>query len=531
MEDARIVKSLVRFIVPFSMDMGKAEAFASICKRIEDVHVNETQTLWASYNISDSECDLYDTVQRSMNDIEDSNREIGRAYRIHPNCKQKLLPKLQFNLRDSKVAADKAIDIAINNMGLYVFHTGIGFIWYELKTATSSMNELLQVNNKLKELAYKGQKDQLIQITANNEDSGYTMADVIDGIPENEAEADYIKIPGKSPKYLHKGKLPADILQHESLTLYQRQDAIWYKYEERVEFSFYTFIQEYLSILPIDTYFATRIKEVDGKKTAIPDKALLYSVALLEESKGEEVLPYLYWLGKGYVDSYLFPDKYFNEPEDYTFAPFENSRWYANMEGCAQVITKTGKERTDSFFDTIYWSRIESYFLIYIIVLHQYYCLLRLDYGISQLPNDIKGYDDGAARRKLNAYREKLNFFFMNSVFLKVSHLSHHNEYFDYLKQVFGLENITSTMLEKITIMDDMVERWRENKKGKNILAFTIIGSIFAFIQTLNNALGIYDFISVEQWVSREEFGLYSILASVLVGIVIWIVARKFLKD
>jgi hypothetical protein len=350
---------------------------------------------------------------------------------------------------------------------------------------------------------------------------------MIDNIPDPEVASSYIKIGGKGG-YIKKELLPAELQGESTLSVYQREDKIWVKYKKEEEFSFSSFIMEHLAPFDIDNFFASREKTLGGKKVRIPDKALLYSFVIQKDAEGKDMLPFLYWLGKGYTDSYLLPDSYFESPELVTLEPFQNSIWHACMEGCAQMICCRDGEKRAAFFETTYIKRLETYFYIYILVLHQYYGLLKLDEGISKLPNDISGYNQKGARKQLKEYRQKLNFFLMNSVFLRVSHVTHHNMYYDYLRQAYGLEQLTSLMLEKVTLMNDMVEQWHQKQKNKNVLGFTITGGIFAFIQTFNNILGIYDYFAINRWISRGSYSLLSLLVSVLAGFIIWLIIKDW---
>lgn len=173
-----------------------------------------------------------------------------------------------------------------------------------------------------------------------------------------------------------------------------------------------------------------------------------------------------------------------------------------------------------SLYDSTYYS-----------ILYQYYGLLRYNEGISALPNDIKGYNKSKVRKKLYSYREKLNFYLMNSVFIKVSHITHHNSFFEYLKDSFGIKVMTDLMLEKVTVMNDLVNQWQQKRKSKKLIIISIIGGIFAFIQTYNNVLGIYDYSNINDIMNRHVFSLIAPLLATLVGLIIWLIFRNWTTE
>jgi hypothetical protein len=519
-----IEKNLVRFIIPFSFELNQKLSFASQCQKI--LQFNEKEKIWIENCIAEKECDLYDAIQKTMQFSSGDNQGIGQNYRINPNCKKKYFPKLEARIKD-----EATCEIVLTDMGLSVFQIGIGFFWYEINIRTSDINEILLINNALKEMSHSDSRVKMVQTNQRNEKLDYCYDKIIEVIPPGDDSSLYLKIKGKEGGYLRRSFLPEEIQKEVSICIYQKENDLWYQYSHEIEFSFLFFILQQLSVFSNIQYFASREKLYQGNKVRIPDKAILFSFLIEQEIERKDILPYLYWLGKGYTKSYIIPNNPLENPGFSIYEPFMNSIWHACIEGCAQIVCKTENSSNALFFETTYIKRLEDYFYIYVLVLYQYYGLLKMDREISLLPNEMEGYQKKEMRIKLYGYKQKLNFFLMNSSFLRISHISHHNYYFEFLKKAYGTDQITALILEKVTLMNDMVEQWQQRKKNRTMLIFTITGGIFILIQTLNNILGIYDFFQLEKWFGQFEFAFISLFIAALIGFVIWICVRDWKEE
>ena len=515
-------KNRVRFIIPFAFLKSKKTDFLAICKSISEISESWADRLWLEYCIGSKECDLYDAIQKSMQFTSAGNQGIGQCYKINPNCKQKHFPKLKAMMKDGSY-----VELSFEDMGLHIFQAGIGFFWFELMINTHDFEVLLTINNALKEMAYSNPDIKFLTTYYVNENLSIHYEAIRQEIPQKDEEQQYIKIEGKNGGYINRQMLSEEWNKKTDTSFYISENEVWCKYRKEEEFNMAMFVLDHLTPFEDMKYFASRSKTLNDKTICIPDKAILFSVVIENSIEGKELLPNLYWLAKGYVDSYFVPDNFINHASSAVFEPFQDSIWYASMEGCAQIIYKSQNNNRSTFFETTYQKRLEDYFYIYILVLHQYYGLLKLDEDITSLPNSMKGYNKLRARKQLYGYKQDLNFFLMNSVFLKVSHITNHNLYFEYLKHSYNLEQMMSLIMEKVTLMNDMVEHWQQKQKNKKLLGLTITGGIFILIQTFNNILGIYDYFGLSAWISKGVYSIITMLSSILLGFILWM----FVKD
>lgn len=521
-----IDQNIIRYIIPFSFQIDKKTSFRSIHHKIKEVPGNSKEPLWVEYCINNQECDLYETTQKSMQCSIYENQGIGQYYRINPACRQKHLSNLKVVKQDGL-----SVNISFGDLGLHIFRAGVGFFWYELKVDTSNMKDLLLINNYLKEIAHSNSRIRVFASEDINKKLSTTQLTIVDKPPAGEDSDSYIKITGKNTGYIKRSVIEAEIENNKEAILYFHDSDLWCKYTEESAFDFSLFIQEHLSPINHIKYFAGKERTRDEHISNIPDKAILFSVVIGDSTEKSDTLHDLYWLGKGYIDSYFVPDNFVEDYRSATFEPFQDVIWYASLEGCAQIINKSDNRERNIFFTTTYIKRLENYFYVYILMLHQYYGLLKFDDNISMLPNDILGYNNSKHRRKLYSCKQELSFFMMNSVFLRVSHITHQNLFFDYLKKSYEIENITELMMSKVNLMNDLVEQWQEKQKGSNLLVFSIIGGIFVLIQTYNNILGIYDCYGLEKWIGIGLYSAVTLGISVLLGLLIWILIKKLSKD
>lgn len=521
-----IDKNIMRHVIPFSFQTNKKTTFQMICDNIMKVKGNNKEFLWEEYCIGNKECDLYDSIQKLMQCSSTEKQGIGQVYRINPNCKQKYLPILNTSWDDGD-----AVELLVTDMGLHIFQTGVGFLWYELNIKTSDINIIMSINSALKELVYSNKKILITKTEMVNKNYPNTNYKILSDIPLGESQQLFIKIDGKNAGYIRRTELINEIENEPTLIFYYRNNQLWFKYRREVEFSFALFITEQLSPFYQVDYFASREINIEGKPVLISDKAILFSIIIEQGLEGKDMLPYLYWIGKGYVDSYFVPSSFVNNSELFTYESFQNSVWYSSIEGCSQITCKSDNEVRSTFFDTTYISRIEDYFYIYTLVLYQYYGLLKYNNEISKFPNDISGYNKIKTRRLLNEYKQKLSFYLMNSMFLDVSHISHHNMFFDYIKESYKITTIASFMIEKISLVNDIVERWRQRQRDKRVLSLSITGGVFVTIQTLNNIIGIYDYFRFDKYIKRGTFSLITLMGSILIGIIIWICIKDSQVD
>jgi hypothetical protein len=90
--------------------------------------------------------------------------------------------------------------------------------------------------------------------------------------------------------------------------------------------------------------------------------------------------------GRTYKSTYEMTSNY--REQDF-YEPFDDSIWYASLEGCGNY---TGTTREKEFYKSGYKGRLNTYYYIYLLCLGQYYSLLQLAQEVSTLPTYEKTY-------------------------------------------------------------------------------------------------------------------------------------------
>lgn len=521
----QVSKNFSRFIVPFSYTVNEKEYYEKLLQMTTETN----DTLWVPNDFSKSECDLYDFVKPPLES--NLNKAICHSYVVNSNYK-KALPRIMVRFGKGK-SYPHDMEVKVTNVGLYLFEGGIGFLWYQIGSETNTDLELIGLNNAIKEFSHHGSSVSCYRLCKKHLSTGIFAQDCHSAASDIPLPEDAISLGSKKKvnTYFVRSQLPKEWDHQQEYNYYYSNDEIWAHYIQEEEFHFVDWIMEFLEVLNVDDFFASREQTVESQKRKIPDKAVLFNCVLIqneqepEEEKRKELLKHLFYLAKGYTTRYLVPDYYVQEEKDYYFIPFQNITWYASEEGCAQLVNVDKNGANKTFFENTYWSRQEIYFYIYILVLQQYYSLLKMNCKLSKLPKTLEGFRKKEARRLLTECREEINFLFTNTVYLKISHISHQNMLYSYLEERYGLNEMTDKLKEKITGLNSMVDAWYEDSKRKQMQTISIVGSIFVFIQTLSNILAIYDYLPWNAGISIWIFAALTLGVVVLISIFIaWIV-------
>lgn len=513
-------ENCLRYIVPFTYD--DSEGLEAINHRIRTITIEgrkETLPLWEEANLIRKGNDLYDFVKNSFQDAERSEQAIGSTWEISRQCRKSYFPKLYLTHHSS------VLPLTIQNLGLYLFRTGVGFIWYELDLPVQSAENFVEFASILKEFSFLPKGTFLEEETVEELDTGCSLRHCTAKEQANPPES-YLSIQGRPELALPKTSVQAPERFSADARFIERNGTIVGRQTSRrkSEYFFARFVLKALSFLSIKSFFTSRTKKDVQENLTIPNKAILFSSVLLGNVQTTEILPYLYWLGKGYTPSFHYPDSFIRNYESLTCIPFQNTHWYTSLEGCSQIVTASADEKTNLFFESAFKERLLSYFHLYVMALHQHYCLLKLSIDISLLPSTKEGYNQSSARKLLKQYKEDLNFLLMNFMYLQVSPISHQNDFSDYLHKNLGIHEMYQLLKEKTSLMNEMVAEWQNDKTSRRLSIFTIIGSIFVFIQTLNNIVGLYDmnFLSINSYLPEADFTFFALLSAVAIGGFFW---------
>lgn len=271
-------------------------------------------------------------------------------------------------------------------------------------------------------------------------------------------------------------------------------------------------LQIYLEEIEIDSYFANRHNKEGG---IVPDRSIMFEWLLDEGSPKEEekVLQNAFLLGHCYNQNYSMP-KEINKSEFYR--PFEDSIWYASLEGCANYVFP---EENKVFYSGGYKTRLNTYFYLFLLNLGQYYSLLQLGTEVAELSTDDKKYSP--TDTSLEELLDKIHIFNLKYMYSQVSHLTQHNEYNQYLRRRFFINEMHAELESELKILHAMIARKQEEKNAKIAKVFAVISGGFVFAEvtaSVNQLVETYYGVPFKEWWLKL---VLSLGGPVTIGIVI----------
>ena len=307
--------------------------------------------------------------------------------------------------------------VFIWDMGLFLFRTGVGFLWYEFSIPKStSMGQFVLFQNEFKELSYER------FVTRRDDGQNYTFSIAADG---------------NQPL----------LMGH------------W--------------LDEVLKSLPFSyDYFASRKDPLDSQNR-ICDKALIFLYLAADDiDSNEEVFDDLYHLTNGYNARYQRKDRFLED----IIEPFHNAFCYASASGCGYFVVPE-KSNMNFYLKTFKKKFMLDYFLLYVLAQYQSYSLLKFTKEMQdELTAEPGKYltNSEDTLHTLKQLETKINVFLIKSVYSSVSHIGHQNDYYDYLiRRMKVHENIDGLTvgLESLQKLQESRERDRlaEIEKQENL--------------------------------------------------------------
>lgn len=435
--------AVLRYIVAFSYDTGSA-SFEDLCTAISGQESWISSDLW----FREIEQDLYDYILNQVSSRNDKTN-IGSAwlYKDIPS-----LPALSYRQRND----DRTFNISFSDMGLFMFRSNVGLLWYEIDAPDfDNVPDLIRFQKYFKELNFEKNLQQFSVISGDPAGTAFHMGAFLDDIIRS---------------------LPCDI-----------------------------------------RYFAQRKCIVDhrdsaGSDLAVPDKAILFT-CLTRQSESEviedhdpELIDWLYCLTGGHSMRHLIPE----DMEDNYYHPFRNVYWDVTNEGCACCAKYNSSNSI--FFTKRFTMRFRhDYFFIFVILMHQSYSLLNYSTWIERnLPADQNEYLSYAEmnRNKIEHFLLSMNTFLSKNIYASVSHIQHHNDFYAYgikrLKIKESAENLnlgTDAIREILEVHENRREASADS--SRNYL-FGVLSILIVF-SALTDANSLFD-IPHDQRLSNPFF-------------------------
>ena len=260
-------------------------------------------------------------------------------------------------------------------------------------------------------------------------------------------------------------------------------------------------------------------------------KPILYSYVLLDE-KPEQINELIQHLNKNYKESYQFDDSC---TKIKTLHSFENSYWTSSLNGATNLSFLCGNSFTDEFFENNFYSKVkDTYFFLFLNVLHQRYSIMRImgEMGhLDRLSNDyIVMEEQLRLARRLEA--EAINIKF-RAFFKCPSGIDHINSYYDLLCDAFqvgafydnfsndikNLQNICQKYVDRIKQRD---ERFKQRKAAQIEIFVAIFGVVVAEVTLFNNSWSLIEKVMghTVSFLSAPIFIMFAALLSPLFTVV-----------
>lgn len=332
---------------------------------------------------------------------------IGSSWEYVPLRNEALRPDIRCTVKKAvrqsqdvseNIPTDVTFRFSINRAGLFAFRTEIGLFWFEINadengecSPFSDIRDFTLFQKCMKELSAPWQKD--MYELHNGGDSG------------------------TSAKFIM-GEWISDILN----SLMSSDGGNILKAE----------------------YYSSRV--IDGnknKKITVPDKAILFNLAVMKpehdyyyEKVRRDLTSTAFLLSNGFTDNYLMPENF----EGNVLRPFANVVWHASSFGVGQYVITD--DSNAFFFEKIMPARMMSdYFIIYIILLYQHYSI---QFYTEKLELTFPANLEKISLDTLLNYSEKINLFLIKSVYASVSHLEQHNNVYRHISEKLCIrENIS----------------------------------------------------------------------------------------
>ncbi len=486
MQSRTILAKRMRYVVPFRFDPKQETISNREAILMLDEKTDEYGGKWVQTSVRSGEQDVYEYILDSFDESGYSlESNIGAMYMY--KAKDGILPQLTYHHKLNRDTKEEltSYDFKIKEAGMFLFGTGIGLLWYEID-AGEKMNseELIEFNFYFKEL----------------------------NLPKT-----------------------ADIFTCRNYTGLILGD--W--------------ISRILRPMECKIRFYSSRENINRDNDApvfVPDKALLFNYFVFDEAdKDKEVRPlidYSFYLTKGYKGSYKIP----SNAEDKMFKPFDNVFIFVSKEGVGYYVESDKESKKYYTGDKGLFVKImNDYFLIYILILQQSYALLKyaetigetltanpeqyLDSGLYNTDETAKKKNEDFFKleRKVRELTTQVNVFLTKNVRASVSHIQHHNDFYNYAKKQLNVLGETKDLtmgLESLQgLLRDSKQQWEASEEGARDEKINLtlgLFSIVAFVSAVYDCESlIKDFFMSNEGTSTGESLMWHVLPYGIIFIVL----------
>lgn len=461
---------ILRFVVPFHLK--------------ENLKENDFQYLrskgWEEEQIIYGESDLYDYIIKLVS--AQGKSVIGSSWKL--NSKKYSQETYVTNVEN------RNIEWRFKGIGLVLFDTGTGIIWYQIanKTEFRNLEEFQKFISKIKELA-KRQHQQVYKICSLNKDR----------IDFDSKERQEMEITG-------------EIESREGVIVKGRKKIQIF---EDVLFPFF-------EDLEIDTFFCGR----NGTSSRVlPDRAISFVWVLNTPKEIEELAmkECVFKLGRCYTDSYSMNKSAVN---DRFFKPFDDSIWYVSLEGCANYIVPKNEKK---FYSQGYKGKLCNYFYLFLLCVGQYYSLIELTKNVLDI--STKSFEKIDKEDSLEELLYKIHMFNIKNNYSQVGSITHYNEFYSYLRIQINIDEMNHELDENLQCLYGMIEEKKEVKKSKRYMCISTISAIFVVLELFGNLAQVLNLFLGETWKDIDKIWLiFGVIVFIAVVISIGVFIGKFIR-
>lgn len=469
MGEGYIVKSkCLRYVIPFKFTGTFEDNVSAIESQKEEILKKNKETgqkekngefrqLWVRRTVQQNhnESDLYSYIRNEFlfDDMAKalSEQKTGCAWTfwrsnesdVKDGQKIKELLFFENGISKSDATIPEAMNISVNNLGIYLFRNGLGFAWYELGIINDDItsNQLKKFQNNIKELN-RGSKTNLWEKTNNIPIVGAILK-------EEKRYTTYIQ-----PFSI--GKWIQDTLGVLDVDYFAGRESA---YASMLKKSMSNINGDEISIIDADIS--------DIKTSMVPDKALLFSYVSFENPKGnqDDREALAYHLANGYKDSYHYSCDNSVEMK----RPFAEAIWYATQEGATYLTWP--EEDNKEVFDNLIPSKIRGdYFTLFIKAVYQSYSLLMYSEMIQEEISAVNGkYLVEPLDKRITELFGEINLFLTKSMATSISHIHHQSEYYIYLKEQLRIHADVKSVTAGLNALDILQREQRQREESRRV--------------------------------------------------------------
>lgn len=513
---AKTAEYRLRYIVPFAYnDKKKSQAYEYVCDRLL------ASGRWVNDELQgDSDCYKYLREQYVLKRNGKYNiNSIGSIWNYQKEAnadKRKALVSVKYESEQQTIIA------GIVDAGLYLLKNGVGLFWYEAefkdgkaKNSEIAMDTLIPFQYEFKELAsrseckyklyYEGRKEVRLEeiehyeMTAGGDEEAFVC----------EYKGKTYQIP---PSVIAQIANTNDIEQIQLKRLPHNDISVFHmQYQIVAKTPLGVWINGMLSDLDCNVQYYPEV-ESKSRNCTMPDKAILYQYVVADITKDErENLAYC--LTNGYKDSY----KVDASTKERMRCAFDNITWYAEKEGCGIYANYTEDNKT-FLTENMQQRAMGDYFFLYMNLLQQSYVLLNVSEEIATtISADREAYIVGKPRngKLLEGIQMKIDIFLVKNMHASVSHIGHHNLFYEYVEERLRIRNDIASMREGLEALEEIHRRQEDNKLTIGLAVLSVFGIVSVF-KDMKETLDIFEKIGTygaHVWIA---FGI-ALVISVLV--------------